>query len=191
MSILLLSLAVDVRELTARADIKRWSQCVRSDITEFSTFDALRMRLDRSWPPTEAEEALNIKVAHAVDSIWSDSAHWYKAVASSDLPADLRQAIESSLDTEVREIVRNLRNITEHWDENRRHFEDSSLPKPSKSVRWYQIQGLVNGPWSFTWSIDRGYELGQVLALDRLIGEIEKVDSLLGLSTQKSAATQA
>lgn len=175
---------MNAKELTVRADVKRWTQCVRRDIADFVSVDS--QLVYSQGPPSEAEQSMTIRAVHAMDRIWGDAAHWYKAVTSDELPVNIRQEIEAGLDGEVREIVRNMRNITEHWDENRRYFEDPTLPGAPKSVRWYQAQDLVNGPWSWSWVYGRGHELGDVLRLDRLLAEVTKAESILAANPLES-----
>jgi hypothetical protein len=168
---------VDVAELTARDDVKRWTLSVRTIVTEFSQFACPRAL--PAGPPSEAQQAINIRAAHAADRIWGDAAHWYKAIAGEGLPPDVRQAIEASLDTDVRQTVRHMRNITEHWGENRRRLERQDFRGARESILWYRDMNLVNGPWSWTWTIDQGFELGQVLRLDRLLADLSKVEAIL------------
>lgn len=78
---------------------------------------------------------------------------------------------------EVRQSVELLRNIWEHWDEQRETFQT----EPVKSGRRFRSAFPGHSPWSYGYSSDPavGTRVGGVLHLEALAAELDALASLL------------
>jgi hypothetical protein len=77
-----------------------------------------------------------------------------------------------------------MRNITEHWETNRRRLQEQKFEgRDARSLRWYRDLDLINGPWSWGWGRGTGFELAQVLRLDLLVKEVSNVELIMSQTT--------
>jgi len=78
--------------------------------------------------------------------------------------AELAAVDYKIIDQSLKDLVRNLRNLREHWDSNQQYFEnpDLTIPKNSntRSARWFKEHFPDSTPWSGGWTNLCGYTAG-------------------------------
>jgi hypothetical protein len=80
---------------------------------------------------------------------------------------------------ELMERVRHVRNILEHWDENRDFWSTSKAIPSGKhpSARWYRQRFPDKTPWSLGWSNQDGSVVGGVVHVDELSRMLDELEA--------------
>lgn len=96
----------------------------------------------------------------------------FKAVAKTDVPKEL-------VDASLKEVVHHLRNLLEHWEDNRQYFLNSDIVIPVEhktgSARWYKLHFPNSTPWAGGWSNLEGYAVGGALYLGQLHAQTDRL----------------
>ena len=174
------SLVAAVEQWTAREDLKHRLWTLRASIERYLALQQAQIvsiaAMAPGWPGfTEEQQRLNSQKDAAIDTLLNAANNLARALRSKHLPAALRSQGPASL----AEPIRHVRNLREHWDENR-DFWAKSLPVPSDrkydSARWYKEQFPDKTPWSAGWSNVDGSVIGGIVSVDELLRRLEELE---------------
>ena len=175
-----------MEQWTAREDLKHRLWTARASIERFLALQHAQIMSIRAMPPgpvgyTIDQQRLNSQTSSAVDSVLNDANNLSRALRSRHLPPTLRGRTLGDL----AEPIRHVRNLLEHWDENRVFWETASpVPAGQKyaSARWYKQHFPDKTPWSSGWSNVDGAVIGGIIPLRRLVQILDELDSALQIS---------
>jgi hypothetical protein len=149
-------------EWTAREDLKHYSWALRRSIGRYlqllhEQIESIRLRLPIGGYTLD-QQKLNSEVSSVEIALLRDANDLMLALRSDQLPSHFRGRSLGSL----QKPIRHVRNIREHWKDNRRFWAEGVPipPKPAMgrdtyaSARWFKAQFPDKTPWSASWARD-------------------------------------
>ena len=157
---------------TRVSDAKHWSWTLKHDIVKFKENLGAAMSMEPSnngW--TIQQERFFSNQSAQEHSLLIDAGNFFKAAHNLQAPTT----------TDIEDRVRHLRNIHEHWEDNRKYFtgEENDLSRARASVKWFKINFPQANPCSRGWSNATGYDIGGILNLDNILREIASVENVI------------
>jgi hypothetical protein len=174
-------------EWVAREDFKHRLWALRASIERYLDLQQAQIASVRATPPGSAayardQQKLNSEADSQIEALLNNANNLRRALRSKDLPAAMRGRSLGKLDAPIRHV----RNIREHWDENR-PFWSAGRPIPLEpkyvSARWFKTNFPDKTPWSSSWSNVEGPVVCGVIHLNELLVIL---DQLGGLIAQES-----
>ena len=96
----------------------------------------------------------------------------WNLIRAIDQTQEVFQHVELELDNQ--EPVRHLRNLYEHWDEQRLSFQNDNVSK-EKSGKKFAAQFPSGQPWSITYEAD-DWMLGGVVGLNEVSRQLDEIE---------------
>jgi hypothetical protein len=153
-------------------DAKHWSWVLKRDIvkfkelmaeamTQFPTSDGWTIQQERFFSEQSSQE--HALLTHA----------WNFFKASKLIGAPINEALQ--------EKTLHLRNIHEHWEDNRKFFtgDQPDFSKARESTRWFRTNFPTETPFSRGYSNARGYDIGGILNPDELLKQIAVTENVV------------
>jgi DNA segregation ATPase FtsK/SpoIIIE-like protein len=163
---------VNINLQTRISDAKHWSWTLKLDIVKFkeNLATAMSMRPSTNGWTIQQERFFSNQSAQE-HSLLIDAGNFFKAAHN----------LKASTNTDLENRVRHLRNIHEHWEDNRKYFtgEENDLSVARASVRWFKTNFPDANPYSRGWSNASGYDIGGILNPDNVLREIASVESVI------------
>jgi hypothetical protein len=155
---------------------------LRRSIDKYRQADALQVRevfqKISSKGYTAQQQKINSFHEQCLDHLLNDAHQWRKCIKKSRC---IR--IKQFEDTILSDKIRHIRNLKEHWEQNKRFFSDLTIPIPDsnkfESARWYHNNYPDKMPWSSGWSNINGSTIAGILNLEELEESLNKFDQLL------------
>lgn len=173
-----------MNQLKAISDVQIRTWSLKDQIEKFIVAygEHIQLIIERRFDNPEDQKKLS-SLDRSADAIITDVHHWYKSIEESALPKEVRKEIKKQFKPKVKEKVKHLRNIKEHWEKNRKYFENLSIEIPinkkTASARWFRHEFPEKTPWSFSWSNVTGFTICGVLNIQELLSELEKIEKIL------------
>ncbi|MGA3150231.1 MAG: hypothetical protein ABSD10_01255 [Candidatus Saccharimonadales bacterium] len=122
---------------SAYFDFEKWTDRVRRDVEDWVIEVAKYRSPDQLPSDMDAEQRYTHRLLIS-------GCHWYDSLRSPGFNKQLRGLIKSQIRKDVEEAVRNLRNLKEHWRENKKYFDFPDTPIPANrdntSAIWLRKQ---------------------------------------------------
>jgi hypothetical protein len=139
-------------------ELKHWVWATQKAIGEYCERLNVVMNMDPALGmPDIHMQQLNSETEAKVHVVVNSADHMFKA-------AKLAQIKEAIVDDSLKKLVHNLRNLREHWDQNKKYFENPELEIPKErntaSARWFKKHFPDSTPWSGGWTNLCGYTAG-------------------------------
>ena len=170
-------------EWVAREDFKHRLWALRASIERYLLLQRAQIASVRATPPgsaayTRDQQKLNSEADSQIEALLNNANNLRRALRSKDLPASMRGRSLGKLDAPIRHV----RNIREHWDENR-PFWSAGTPIPSEpryvSARWFKTNFPDKTPWSSSWSNVEGPVVCGVIHLNELLVILDQLGGLI------------
>ena len=172
-----------VNEWTAVADFKHRMWALRASIEQYLLLQrafiaSIQAQLPGAAGYTVDQQKLSSQADAQIEALLHNANNLRRALKSKHLPAAIRGQTLGDLD----ERIRHVRNIREHWDENRPFWSEGKPIPPGKyaSARWFKTHFPDKVPWSSSWSNVDGTIVCGIIRVDDLL---VRVDQLEGLAT--------
>ena len=168
-----------MEEWTARADLQHRVWALRASIERYLQLQQDQIASIRVAPPrdgyTLSQQKLNSEADVHVEALLNNARHLSRALQSKHLPASIKGQSLGSLDSPIRHV----RNIREHWDENRVFWSEGTTPPKGTSARWFKTNFPDKTPWSSSWSNVEGPVIGGIIRLNELLVILDQLDGLI------------
>lgn len=170
-------------EWVAREDFKHRLWALRASIERYLDLQRAQIASVRATPPgsaayTRDQQKLNSEADSQIEALLNNANNLRRALRSKDLPASMRGRSLGKLDAPIRHV----RNIREHWDENR-PFWSAGRPIPLDpkyvSARWFKTNFPDKTPWSSSWSSVEGPVVCGVIHLNELLVILDQFGGLI------------
>jgi hypothetical protein len=153
-------------------DAKHWTWTLKHDIVQFKEFLSTAMS---QKPSTEGwsiqQERFFSNQSAQEHALLIHACNFFKSAHN----------LGAKVDAGLEMRTKHLRNIHEHWEDNRKFFtgEEVDLSKAKHSVKWFKSNYPEANPYSRGWSNATGYDIGEILNPDRLLREIASVENVI------------
>lgn len=128
---------------------------------------------------TLSQQQLNSEADSQIEALLNNANNLRRALKSKHLPSSMQGRSLGTLDVSIQHV----RNIREHWDENRRFWSDGVPIPPGwryASARWFQSHFPDKTPWSSSWSNVDGAVVCGIIHLNELLEVLDLLEGLLG-----------
>lgn len=171
-------------EWTAREDFKHRVSALRASIERYLDLERAQIASIIASPPgpggySRNQQELNSQEDSQIETLLNNANNLRRALRSKHLPASMKGQSLGNLDAPIQHV----RNIREHWDENRPFWSDRTpIPPGPKyaSARWFQSNFPDKTPWSSSWSNVDGSIVCGVIHLDELLAILDRLEGLAG-----------
>ncbi len=166
-------------EWTAGEDFKHRLWALRASIEQYlllqqAQIASIQAALPGSTGYSRDQQKLNSQADSQIDALLNNANNLRRVLKSKHLPASLRGKTLGNFD----EPIRHVRNIREHWDENR-PFWSEGKPIPSgkyESARWFKTHCPDKTPWGSSWSSVDGTIVCGIIHLNDLLAVVDQLD---------------
>jgi len=171
----------ELKKIQAYGDYIFWLNHVNKDIKLLTaSLDGLRVPLANRQKSISSYN----NIERYTDLLFSDADHLYKTLSSDIFSKDLKLDLKPHLETEVRAAVHHLRNLREHWEDNRKFFEGDKTKKPKPSAIWFQKNMLVTklfspSPWSIVFLPNQEPYLAGIFQIKNLTVELDNISKVM------------
>lgn len=170
--------------LVAREDVRHRLWALRASIERYLLLQKAQMASIRAGTPESAgytrdRKRLNSEADSQIEAVLTNANNLRRALGSKRLPASVAGQSLGNLD----EPIRHVRNIREHWDENRPFWSDGvAIPAGQKyaSARWFKANFPHKTPWGSSWSNVEGSVICGIIQLEGLLKVLEQLERLIG-----------
>jgi len=173
-------LGSNAEELTAREDLRHRLRALRASIDRYLRLQQEQIASIREAPPhdgyTLSQQRLNSDADAHIEAVLTNARHLSRALQSKHLPASISGQSLGSLDTPLRHV----RNIREHWDENRIFWSEGTSPPKGSSARWFKTNFPDKTPWSSSWSNLDGPVICGIIGIRDLLLILDQLEGLIG-----------
>ncbi len=160
-------------EWVAREDVKHRLLALRASIERYVLLQRAQIASVMTAPPrstqyTQNQQELNSEADSQIEALLNNANNLRRALRSKHLPPSRSGRSLGDLDAPIRHV----RNIREHWDENRPFWSDgTSIPSERKyaSARWFKTRFPDRTPWSSSWSNVDGAVVCGIIPLNELL----------------------
>src|ERR1700674_1827913 len=129
---------------------------------------SIRARTSGSAGYTRDQKELNSEADSQIEALLINANNLRRALRSKHLPASVAGQSLGNLE----ERIRHVRNIREHWDENRPFWSDGvAIPAGPRyaSARWFKANFPDKTPWGSSWSNVEGSVVCGIIQLNGLL----------------------
>ncbi len=166
-------------EWVAVEDFKHRVWALRASIQHYLLLQREQIASLSSIQPGSAGHTWNQQKLHSqadsqIEALLNNANNLRRALKSKNLPASMRGQTLGNMD----ESIRHVRNIREHWDENRQFWSEGT-PIPSgkyESARWFKTHFPDKTPWSSSWSNVDGPIVCGIIHLDDLLVIVDQLE---------------
>ena len=172
-------------EWTARQDLKHRVWTLRASIERYLQLEQAQIAsiiASRPGPSgyTQDQQKLNSEKDSQMEVLLNNANNLRRALRSKHLPAAMSGRSLGTLDAPIRHV----RNIREHWDENRQFWSEATVIPPGPkyaSARWFKSQFPDKTPWSSGWSNVDGSIVCGIIHLGELSAILVQLEELAQL----------
>jgi hypothetical protein len=169
-----------VEEWTAREDLRHRLWALRASVERYLRLQQEQIASIRVTPPrdgyTLSQQKLNSDTDIHIEAVLTNAKHLSRALQSPHLPTPLKGLSLGSLDLPLHHV----RNIREHWDENRVFWSEPTTPPKGTSVRWFKTNFPDKTPWSSGWSNVDGPVICGIIPLRELVSILDQLEASIG-----------
>ena len=170
--------------LVAREDVKHRLWALRGSIERYLLLQQAQMASIQARPPGSAgytgdQKKPNSEADSQIEAVLINANNLRRALRSKHIPASVAGQSLGNLD----EPIRHVRNIREHWDENRPFWSEGvAIPIGPKyaSARWFKANFPDQTPWGSSWSNVEGSVVCGIIQLNGLLKVVEHLERLIG-----------
>ncbi len=167
-------------EWTARQDLKHRVWALRRSVERYLQLQQAQIGSVVAQPPgatgyTDNQQKLNSEADSQIETVLNDANNLRRTLGSKYLPSPATWT--GFLDP--LEPLRHVRNIREHWDENRRFWSEGEPPPRYKSARWFKAHFPDKTPWSSSWSNVDGAVICGIIRINELLLMLDQLDELI------------